>query len=68
MKIIAGEYTGIALSEVDLLIYQKRIGSNCFVLENYIYDRDKNQLFSNDNICVIDYHDGEYVNFKSEKQ
>lgn len=67
MKIIVSGYTGIAFSQIDFSIYQNRIGSNCFILEHCIYNRAINQLSPNDNTCVIDYHDGDYVNFKPNK-
>ena len=50
-------------SDEDCEIYKRRITSNCFDLPNTVYCRKGKKLYSSDIYGVLDYHDGEYVNY-----
>jgi hypothetical protein len=63
IEIIVGHYRGFPLNDVDAQIYIKRLSSNCFVNEDVFYDRKIKKLVPTKGCCVIDFHDGEFVNF-----
>ena len=67
MRIVVGEYCGVAMSEIDFEIYLRRLSSNCTVMPQTVYHREDGKLYPSDVYCVIDYLDGEYVNFQQEK-
>lgn len=67
MQIVVGEYCGVAMSEIDFEIYQRRLSSNCTVMPQTIYHREDGKMHPSEVCCVIDYHDGEYVNFRQIK-
>jgi hypothetical protein len=62
--VIVGDYRGKTISQLDHNIYVKRITSNCFVYEDKLLDREKNIIIDAYGYCVIDFHDGDHVNFK----
>lgn len=67
MEIIVGEYRGTAVSEADYMIHKRRLSLICFVYANSLYNREDRKLVPSDSFCVIDFHDGEYVNFIPKK-
>jgi hypothetical protein len=65
-KLITADYRGTPIEPIDDIISEARKTSTCLVYEGKRYDRKLLKLVEDKDVCVVDFFDGDYMNFIKE--